>query len=24
LRRVKVPYNDVEVAFVRLNLTGHF
>jgi hypothetical protein len=24
LRHVKEPYNDVEVAFVRLNLTGHF
>jgi hypothetical protein len=24
LRQVKEPYNDVEVAFVRLNLTGHF
>jgi hypothetical protein len=24
LRHVKEPYNDVEVAFVRLNLIGHF
>jgi hypothetical protein len=22
--KVKEPYNDVEFAFVRLNLTGHF